>query len=115
MAVVEYSVETLATWRDRASIITWAGLTTGDTGRPLEMTGWADRSVQITGTFGGATLTLQGSNNGSAWNTLTDPQGNEIVLTSQKIEQIMEITRYIRPIVSGGSGTSINIITLVRR
>ena len=115
MAVVEYSVETLATWRDRASVITWPGLTTGDTGRPLEMTGWADRSVQITGTFGGATLTIQGSNNGSEWNTLTDPQGNEIVLTSQKIEQIMEITRYIKPIVSGGSGTSINIITLVRR
>lgn len=115
MAIVDFSVETLATWRDRASVITWSGLTTGDTGRPLEMVGWADRSVQITGTFGGATLTLQGSNNGSTWNTLTDPQGNEIVLTSQKIEQIMEITRYIRPSVSGGSGASINIITLVRR
>jgi hypothetical protein len=115
MAVVDYSVETLNTWRDRASIITWTGLTTGDTGRPLEMTGWADRSIQVTGTFGGATVNIEGSNNGTNWSLLTDPQGNNIALTSAKIEQVMEITRYIRPSVSGGSGTSINIITLVRR
>jgi len=115
MAVVEYSVETLATWRDRASVITWQGLTTGDTGRPLEMTGWADRSIQITGTFGGATVNIEGSNNGTNWSLLTDPQGNNIALTSAKIEQVMEITRYMRPSISGGSGASINIITLVRR
>jgi hypothetical protein len=115
MAVVNYSVETLVTWRDRASVITWTGLATGDTGQPLEMTGWADRSIQATGTFGGATVNIEGSNNGTNWSLLTDPQGNNIALTSAKIEQVMEITRFIRPAVSGGSGVSINIITLVRR
>lgn len=117
MAVVTYTVDAIKTWKDKAHVITWANLAENDTGSQLEMTGSADRSVQVTGTFGsGGNLRIQGSNDGSNWNTLTDPQGNDINITSSKIEQITEVTRFIRPNVTAGDGTtSLTISILVRR
>lgn len=116
MAVVAYTVTPILTWKDRAVVITWSGLANGDTGAPLEMPGWADRSVQVTGNFGtGGNLRIQGSNDGTNWNTLTDPQGNDINITASKIEQVMEVVRYMRPIITAGSGVSLNVSILVRR
>lgn len=116
MAVIDYTVTTLGTWKDKASVITWSGLTSGDTGQPLEMPGWADRSVQVTGSFGtSGNLRLQGSNDGSNWNTLTDPQGNDINITASKIEQVMEVVRYMRPIVTAGTSVNLTVSILVRR
>ena len=113
---IPYSVTTLTAWKDKAHVITWASLANGESGQALEMTGAADRSVQVTGTFGsGGNLRVQGSNDGVNWNTLTDPQGNDINITVSKIEQIMEITRYIRPSVTAGSGVSLTASILVRR
>lgn len=117
MAVVNYTVEPILTRKDNAHVITWADLANGDTGQPLEMPGSSDRSIQVFGTFGtGGNLRIQGSNNGINWHVLTDPQGNQINLTSAHIEQIMEVTRYIRPQVSAGDGTtSLTASILVRR
>ena len=115
MAVIDYTVETLKTWKDKASVITWSGLANGDSGQALEMPGWADRSVQVFGTFGGGNLRLQGSNDGSNWAVLTDPQGNDINITAAKIEQVMECVRYMRPLVTSGSGVNLTISILVRR
>jgi hypothetical protein len=88
-----------------------------DVGLPIEMPGSADRSVQISGTLGaGGSLRIEGSNDGTNYATLTDPQGNALDLTSLKIETVMEITRYIRPRVTAGDGTtSLTCTILVRR
>lgn len=117
MAVINYTVDPLKTWKDKAHVISWANLADGDTGQALEMAGSADRSVQVVGTFGsGGNLRLQGSNDGNNWNTLTDPQGNDINITSSKIEQITEVVRYMRPNVTGGDvTTNLTITILVRR
>jgi len=117
MAVKEYSVERITTEKDPCHVITWSAMANGDTGQPLEMPGSADRTVQVSGTFGsGGTLTLEGSNNGTVWAVLTDPQGNSLDITSAKIETITEITRYMRPNVTAGNGsTSLNVSMLVRR
>lgn len=117
MATVTHTVEKLDTWKDKSSVISYLNMANGDIGTALEMPGWADRSIQIHGTFGtGGTVVIQGSNDGSNWATLTDPQGNEISITTAKIEQVMEITRYIRPAVTAGNGsTNLNVIILVRR
>lgn len=98
-------------------VVAWAGLDSDDSGDPFEAPDAADRSVQITGTFGsGGTIVIQGSNDGTNYVTLTDPQGNAISKTSAGIEQIEEITRYIRPLVSAGDGTtSLAVTMLVRR
>lgn len=117
MAVVAYTVEALKTWKDRAHVITWSSLANGDVGSALEMPGSPDRSIQVVGTFGsGGNLRIQGSNDGSNWSTLTDPQGNDINLTASKIEQIMEVVRYMRPNVTAGDGTTnLTVSILIRR
>lgn len=95
-------------------IVLWETMGNADTGTTINLAGASDRSVQIAGTFGGATVTLQGSNDGTNWATLTDPQGNGIAKTSAAIEQVSEITRYIRAITSGGTGTDVDVTLLVK-
>lgn len=93
-------------------VVEWAGLTqTGaDDGSWFQMTPGADRSVHITGTLGvGGTLVIEGSNAPTPTSgvTLTDPQGNNLSFTAvDRIEQVAEYTRWIRPRVTGGDGTT---------
>lgn len=97
--------------------VTWSGLLNGDTGAPFEGGDWVDRCVQVFGTFGtGGTLTVQGSNNGSNWNTLKDSFGTAIQLTSAGVVQVMEVTRYIRPSITAGDGsTNLTVSMYTRR
>lgn len=87
-------------------------LAQGESGDPYVLPGYADRSIQFTGTFGGATVTFEGSNEGadgaapSNYATLTDPQGNAISKTSAALEAVSEMTRVVRPKVTGGDGTT---------
>ena len=117
MAVRTAAIETLKTHKEKTLIYTWSGLLNGDSGEPIEMPSFADRSIQIVGVFGsGGNLRIQGSNNGTDWATLTDPQGNDLNITTAKIEQVTEVVRYIRPLVTAGDGTTdLDLILLVRR
>ena len=92
---------------NRGVILTWSALATGDEGDSQETIDLADRSVAFTGTFGGATAVLQGSNDGSNWFTLTDPFGNVISRTAAGLVQVLEFTRYVKPVVTGGAGVNI--------
>jgi hypothetical protein len=98
---------------------TFEGITTTNTvGAAVPFAEFADRTIQLVGTFGAAaTVVWEGSNNGVDFATLTDPQGNSISKTSAGIETIMEITEWARPrLASGGDGsTDIDVILLCRR
>jgi hypothetical protein len=94
--------------------VVWSGLLSTDVGDAFELPAWSDRSVQIEATFGDGTLTLQGSNDGVTFYPLTDPQGNAIAKTANALEQIEEITRYVRPSFSGTTGTA-GVVTLLAR
>lgn len=103
---------------ENAHIVSWSALNgTNTQGTPIEMAGSSIRSVHISGTFDGATVTLKGSNNGSSFIVLTDPQGNAISKTTEAIEAVTESTRLMRPeVASAGANTSINVhMVLVRR
>jgi hypothetical protein len=90
-----------------ACIIGWTGLLNGDTGAAVEMVDYADKTVTITGTFGtGGSVTLQGSNDGTNWFALTDPQANAITKTAAGMEAVLEAPRYIQPSVTAGDGTT---------
>lgn len=93
----------------------WTSLAQNDSGGEVTWLQYADRSVQVSGTFGGATVVIEGSNDGTNWATLTDPQGNALNITSAKIEQVMEICLHVRPRVSGGDGTTALAVTIVGR
>ncbi len=44
----------------------WLGLANGDSGSPMELPAFADKSVQVTGIFGaGGELSIEGSNDGA--------------------------------------------------
>jgi hypothetical protein len=102
-------------------LITWANLghdgATGDDGDPVDFADFADRTVAVTGTFGsGGTVVIEGSLDGEAYFPLTDPQGNNISITSEKLELISEMTYYVRPRVTAGDGdTDLTVKLLVRK
>ena len=67
------------------------------------------KSVQVIGTFGGATVTLQGSNEPSdptTFSNLTSDGANDISLASASVKTIHENTYWIRPVASGLTGTT---------
>lgn len=117
MAEREKGINSLLTRGDLCHVILWTGLLNGDNGSPLEMPGSADRSVQVSGTFGsGGNLRIEGSNDGSNFVVLSDPQGNALDITSASIKMVMEVTRYIRPRVTSGNGsTDLTVTMIVRR
>lgn len=100
------------------SIYTWSPLTTTNTdGAAIGAIQFADRSVQVSGTFGaGGSLSIQGSNDGSNWFTLNNAQGTAATFTSAGLKQVVELPRYIRPFVSAGDGTtSLTVVMVARR
>lgn len=88
--------------------IHWEGLLNGDVGSSEQYGHFADRSVQVTGTFGaGGSVSLKGSNDGgTTWVVLTDPQGNALTFTAAGLEAISEMTFMVRPEVTAGDGTT---------
>lgn len=115
MATVAFTREFPNSLNQLCPIITWANMANNDDGAPVELAQYADRSVQITGVFAGASCVIEGSNDGVNYATLTDPQGNALTLSSAKIEAVIELVRYLRPRVTGGDGTTNLTITMLMR
>jgi len=120
MAVIPYTLvdDGQKVLGDPTIVYRWPTLTfTGsDSGNPLPGIGWSDRSVQVEGTFGaGGTVVIEGSNDGTNWHTLKDPFSVAISFTATGLAQVTEISRYVRPRVSGGDGTTSVTITIVMR
>lgn len=102
-----------------AALLTWSGLTfnTLDTGAPVQWVDYADRCAQVTGVFGvGGAVVLEGSNDGVVFNSLADPQGNSLVFSSGKLEQVLELPRYVRPrVIAGDASTNLTVTICLRK
>jgi hypothetical protein len=81
-----------------------------DTGTDVQMIPWADRTVTITGTFGGATIVIEGSENGTDYVTLSDNLGNALSLTAAASKLIAQNPKFVRPRTSGGTGTVLLVV-----
>ena len=93
-------------------IATWATETTAGSAsitRYAPLISLANASVQISGTFGGATVVLQGSNDGTTYATLKDLQGNNLSFTAAGYAEFSSGAAFIKPSISGGAGDSLNI------
>lgn len=112
MATIPHSRQT--TNNTRSVVIAWEGLANGDVGAAIPFGQYADKSVQVTGTFGDGALVLEGSNNGTDYAPLTDLQGNDLNILAAKIEQVTEATAYVRPRVTGTTGASLNVHLLIK-
>lgn len=97
--------------------VVWEGIAAGDTCAALseKYAQWADRCVEIVGTFDGATITLQGSNGGSTYYTLNDPTGTDISAASAKLFQVLENPLFTKPAISAGTTVDVDVIMIMRR
>ena len=105
MAVIDATVERLPNGYTK---ITWLTLTQGDTGAPVNVAQFPDRSVQATGTFSGAgAIAIQGSNDGgTTFGVLRDMSGDNIALATTQPNTIAENVEQIRPSVTSGDGST---------
>ena len=95
---------------------TWAAMANGDTGAPVNFPGNADKTIQVTGTFGaGGSATLQGSNDGVNYFALTNPTGTVIALTANGISAVTEACQFVRPAATAGDGTTALVAVVFAR
>lgn len=88
------------------AVTTWGAMLAGDDGGPVRLAVYSDRAIQIAGTFGGASVTIGGSNDGETFHALTDTQGEPLTLTAGALKQIVELPVFLKPRVFGGDGTT---------
>lgn len=111
-AVTTYPFETSLD----VAVTTWAPMAANDDGAPVRLAVYSDRSIQVAGTFGGASVTIGGSNDGETYHALTDTQGNALTLTAGALKQIVELPIFLKPRVFGGDGTtSLSVVLSGRR
>jgi len=90
--------------------------TTNTTGDAFACAAFSDRTIQVYGTFGGATITIQGSLDGTNWATVNDQSDNALTFTTARMDSVQQLTRFIRPLLSGGDGTtSLNVRLCAKR
>lgn len=92
----------------------WTPVTESDTCLPVTLASYSDKSIQVTGTFGGGNVACQGSNDGTNFAALTDPGQTTIAITSAGIKQVTEATIKTRPAVTSGTGVSVTITMFFR-
>ena len=120
MAIVAPTITDIA--GDGSIVVMKWELTTADyEGAPVAFTQWADKTVQVEGTFGGATCQLQGSNDLTNFQALRSPlSSTPLSITtaagSAGLSQILEVTQVVKPILSAvGSGAALTVTLCCRR
>lgn len=100
----------------RAAAYRWTDYSTADDAVPVRiqnMQGLAG-SIQVTGTFGGATIALQVSNNGTNYVTLKDAIGSNITFTAAGIAEFSTAALYIKPTSTGGTADNVTVTVVLR-
>ena len=96
--------------------LTWETLTEADTCEEYLAGGTEPLicSVQVIGTFGSATVIMQGSNDLVNWVGLSDLQGDAISLTAAGAAEFSTGMLYLRASASGGTGQDLDIFVVMR-
>lgn len=81
----------------------------------IELVDFSDQSVQVVGTFNAGTVVIQGSNDGTNWVTVLDPANAAISFTSAGLKKISTPVKFLRPLVSAGTGVDVDVFFLLRK
>lgn len=90
----------------------WLALASGTatlTGTPENYSRYQSITVQVKGTFAGATLSILGSQDGSNYQILNDSrgEGNALSFTGADVRTCTDVPQYVRPeITAAASGTT---------
>ena len=93
--------------------VVWANMLAADTAEAVKLLGFNDRSVQVEGTFGSATITMNGSLDGTNFRGLRDPSSTALTFTTAGLKAVLEAATSIKPATSGGDGTSSLTVTMI--
>lgn len=96
--------------------VTWADIVTGDTivALPIAAQAAVAGAVQFGGTFGGATVKLQESNDGVTFFDMKDLTGAIITATSAAFFEFTCAAMYLRPVVTSGSANAVDVLLVLR-
>lgn len=93
----------------------WTPIATANPdGVPIRAAKYADRYFTAVGTWGGATLTIEGSNDGTNWFPLSNAAGGTAAtFTANGGKSIIERPAFMRPnLTVVGSGASITVLLI---
>lgn len=101
---------------DRQTIkVVWAGLGSDYVGTGYIVSGFPDKSIQIVRASGSHTITIQGSNDDTNYDTLNDPSDNALSALTDGLHQVIENAYKLRPITSAAAGsTTVTMILSTR-
>lgn len=96
--------------------VTWTGVSTADTMVAYEVPDQAAwfAALQMTGTWGGSTVTLQGSEDNSTYLTIKDRSGTAISATANARFDLSTGAKYVKPASSGGTGDNVDVVLTLR-
>ena len=94
----------------------WENVATGDTLNPYAVNArlGLDAAVQFAGTFGGATVKLQVSNDNTTYFDVKDTGGTTISATAAAIFNFSSAAIYFRPAITGGTADAVDIYLVLR-
>lgn len=95
-------------------VYTWTGVTQADTFKAVKLERAVHAySMQVSGTFGGATVALHGSMDGVTYAALDDVDGTPIGATAAGIVSARDLALWVKPVASGGAGQSLTVSIMV--
>ena len=96
----------------------WEAMAGVTTALPMSAPQYPDRTFTGTGTWGSATLVLEGSNDGVTYITLNCMTATGEVTVASFTDNfgalLIEHTLYVRPKTTGGTGTDLDVICLAQ-
>jgi hypothetical protein len=116
MSVVQHTVKKYDQGRQGlAFLVEWTGVNNGDTCSRYIAPAMSDGCFSVDGTFGSTSVALQGSNSqdNEHFTPLKDVFDNVIAISSAGKEQVAENPLSYKPVLTGGSGTTITIRLLL--
>ncbi len=119
MPVIAPTVTEVESWAGHVHQVSWGPFAAGDTFTPYQNAGEADRSIHVRGTFSSTVITVVGSNEIASSPTsmvaLHDPAGVAISIAAAGISQVSEVTNWIAPVATGGTGSALYAEMICRK
>lgn len=95
--------------------VTWETIAHGDTINAFDATNYVVESVQITGTFGGGTVSWTGSNDGTNYVALNNLAGSTAATSSAALIGIQTQTQLVKPAIAGGTGGDVDVTAFLSK
>jgi hypothetical protein len=109
-------IKEYATGSIQGRLVEWSGITENDTCAAYEVIGFADKSIDINGSFGGGSFAIHGANRheNPVFSVISDADGNDITgVGVNRIRVLQQHTYWVKPVRTGGTSMDVDITLLI--